>query len=1000
MSRYYQQFCCLLLFVLINSFISNGQFPGYYVRHFNSENGMQNTVKGLLADKNGFAWIATESGLVRFDGSSFKLYNHAENNQPVNRLVLIGQTSQGMVYVKAANQTYYYISPENQLHSISASNLFKNDSLFHSSIPIASKLYDACKSKYIEKKAPSWVIPDLKKINRAYSTSIGCNNGNYYYLNANNELIVVDTIFNTFYKPELTGVPPPGHGVTATTLPTSIFQRGNNVYIRWGKQIYDMQLSPDKKTAVLTPVLYIGNISNIMDILQIPHSNSFIIGTLADGIYVFQKQLFSTLLQKAQEENIYYAQAPWGTDGVLTNKGIITPNNFIPSPGTFDNISIAKLHDGSYYMSRRDVEATGIARLDSQLRIIDVIPSNGDLIRCYKELPDKSVWICADSCFLGTIEKNSIRWVTRPANLPNTFDVSVFLEAGKNKFWVAGNKGMAKVDLSTGEVSIVHELVNVNVRSLYEDARGTIWICTYGNGFYALYKNKLTAFPVDKNGYLLYIHTMMPDKSGYMWMPTNHGIFQVKQADLYAYLDAGGQAPYYYYYDNTAGFLSNELNGGCYPAGIILGNGKYSFPSLKGLVQFFPDSLHPLLPEAAIFIDNVMADTVGVKEVDGVYNIPSNNNYLRVQVSSPYFGNSYNQLLEYSLDNGENSWHAITGNTIELNGLKKGNHSIFLRKQGGRENNYFITRQIRLFVVPSFYETALFKMLMGASLAVLVYLLLKIRTGMLVRQQKKLRQEVAEKTKEQKALIEELEKVVEELERSQTDLQKTAQFKQTLAIILAHDLQSPLRFLSDAMQRLHQTIPHQHEETAELSHELKNSSAKLHHFVDDFVTWIKKVNIDIAVEVGPVNIYALLMELHAFFAELTKARQNEIVIQASPSVNIYADYQLLKIMLRNIIDNANKHTFQGTIQIRLCTTNNLTSIEIVDSGNGIQPETLQKIMRRNSDSQTNSFIDNEGIGFGYRFIIDFCRLTGIALLIKSKPNNGTSVMLSNFRLVN
>lgn len=960
---------------------------------------MQNTVKGLQVDKSGFVWIATESGLVRFDGSNFKVYNRSEENQPVNRLLLIGKTSYNTIYVKAADKNYYYISAQKELNSISPKDLFKNDTAFHFLMSTPTKLYDACKLKYMQKQAPAWVIPDLKKINRSYSTSVGCSNGNYYYLNEKNELIIVDTMFKEFYRPLLTGMQQPKHDTAITTLATSIFQRDNKVYLRWGQYIYDLRLNADRKSAVMNPTLYVGNISNIIDILPVPENNLFIIGTLADGIYVFQKQQFTPVLQTAQEENIYYAQAPWGTDGSLTNKGIVAPDYFIPTPGPFDNLSILKSYDGSYYMYRRAVEGTGIAQLDSQLRIIHFIPSKSVLVRCFKELPDKSIWLCADSLFLGKMEKDSIQWLQKPAMLPKTLNVSVFIAAGSNKFWVAGNKGMAKVDLSNNEVSIIHELDNVNVRNLYEDDLGTIWICTYGNGFYALYKNRLVAFPLDKNGYLSYTHIIKPDRSGYMWMTTNHGLFQVKQTDLYAYLNSKNNVPYYYYYDNTSGFLSNEFNGGCDPARIVLGNGKFSFPSLKGLVQFFPDSLRPLLPNAEIHVDNVIADTTVIKPAKEIYRIPSNSNYLQIQIASPYFGNSNNQRLQYNLDKQENGWHEISGNTIELNNLKKGGHSIIVRKQGGYGNNNFITREIRVYVVPAFYETTLFKTLIGILLLALMYLLFRIRTAMLVRQKKKLELEVEEKTKEQKALIDQLEKAVEELEQSQTSLQHNVQFKQTLALILAHDLQSPLRFLSDAMQRLHETSNYQHEETAELSYELKNSSVKIHRFVDDFVTWIRKVNIDTSIDLRPVNVYALLMELDAFFIELTRARQNEIVIQASTSVNIYTDYQLLKIMLRNVIDNANKHTFKGTIRINLYTVDNKASIEVIDTGEGIRADTLEKIMKRKDASPALSFVDNEGIGFGYRFIIDFCRLTSIDLLIKSKPKNGTSVMLSSFTLV-
>ncbi|HWV69608.1 two-component regulator propeller domain-containing protein, partial [Chitinophaga sp.] len=48
----------------------------YTVRHFTDEDGLpQNSVKGIVPDRNGFLWLATENGLTRFDGNYFLNFN-------------------------------------------------------------------------------------------------------------------------------------------------------------------------------------------------------------------------------------------------------------------------------------------------------------------------------------------------------------------------------------------------------------------------------------------------------------------------------------------------------------------------------------------------------------------------------------------------------------------------------------------------------------------------------------------------------------------------------------------------------------------------------------------------------------------------------------------------------------------------------------------------------------------------------------------------------------
>lgn len=49
--------------------------------HWDNSNGLlMNTVYRTVQDCTGFIWMATEEGLVRFEGKTFKIYN--QNNTP------------------------------------------------------------------------------------------------------------------------------------------------------------------------------------------------------------------------------------------------------------------------------------------------------------------------------------------------------------------------------------------------------------------------------------------------------------------------------------------------------------------------------------------------------------------------------------------------------------------------------------------------------------------------------------------------------------------------------------------------------------------------------------------------------------------------------------------------------------------------------------------------------------------------------------------------------
>jgi ligand-binding sensor domain-containing protein len=63
--------------------------PGLSYRVFTTDNGLpQNSVYALEQTKDGYLWIATRDGLVRFDGHRMTVFNHAEVPEILSNRIL------------------------------------------------------------------------------------------------------------------------------------------------------------------------------------------------------------------------------------------------------------------------------------------------------------------------------------------------------------------------------------------------------------------------------------------------------------------------------------------------------------------------------------------------------------------------------------------------------------------------------------------------------------------------------------------------------------------------------------------------------------------------------------------------------------------------------------------------------------------------------------------------------------------------------------------------
>src|SRR3954469_7059881 len=91
-----------ILLLLISSVHAYGQTSnGFTVKEFTTENGLpSNGIKGLQWDEStGFLWIATEAGIVRYNGIDFKTFTR-ENTSFITseRMSFISRNFRGKIY--------------------------------------------------------------------------------------------------------------------------------------------------------------------------------------------------------------------------------------------------------------------------------------------------------------------------------------------------------------------------------------------------------------------------------------------------------------------------------------------------------------------------------------------------------------------------------------------------------------------------------------------------------------------------------------------------------------------------------------------------------------------------------------------------------------------------------------------------------------------------------------------------------------------------------------
>ncbi|HSC40590.1 MAG TPA: hypothetical protein VLD19_22055, partial [Chitinophagaceae bacterium] len=505
------------------------------------------------------------------------------------------------------------------------------------------------------------------------------------------------------------------------------------------------------------------------------------IGTITSGLYVLKLQQFERLFFDNPRfmVNSQFAQVELPDGSILTRAGILHRNNQdnLLFPGTHDSDKVAMLQasDGTIWYSEND----SLKKTDTRLRVNNAVKYLGDLLTGILERGNREILYSTPHRLFRRNGSEDTLLLDNPA-LWQGGAIQTIRDMGRDMIWIGTSNGLFAYDLSRHLLSRLPLAGKVSVAVIHIAKDGSAWIGTYGQGFYKWYNHHFIRMPADTRKSLATVHCILEDKQGYFWIPTNKGLFRVTKKELDEYACGSPEQVYYYYVDKSLGFGTNEFNGRCTPCGIMTGNGRFSLPSLDGLVQFNPDSVHLSLPGNPVFIDLVTADDKRLPLKNKLL-VPGDSSRLIFDICSPYFGSKINQRLEYSISGVDEKWYPVSEDgRLILTELAKGDYTLTVRNQ--QRYAHYTYRTIQFTILPYWYETTWFRCLLAGLLAGTFLLFFRWRYNVQVKKAALLEQKVEERTGQ---------------------LSESNRVKELMISIILHDLRSPLRFLHILARRIY-----------------------------------------------------------------------------------------------------------------------------------------------------------------------------------------------------
>jgi signal transduction histidine kinase/ligand-binding sensor domain-containing protein len=237
-----------------------------------------------------------------------------------------------------------------------------------------------------------------------------------------------------------------------------------------------------------------------------------------------------------------------------------------------------------------------------------------------------------------------------------TNDIHVLMESRSGDIWAGGYGGIAI--LRHGQFTQWTKkdgLPSNNIWSLYQDADGVVWIGTYDGGLARFQDGKITRFDVANGLYSHGVYQILEDGHGYLWMSCSRGIYRVSKNELNEVASGKRHTITSIAFGKTDGLLDLVCNGGLQPAGIRSSDGKLWFPTQDGVATIDPGSVSADNQTPPVLIESVTLDHSPI-----MYNpsltVPPGKRSLQIDYTALSFKKPEQVRFQYKMEGLDTSW--------------------------------------------------------------------------------------------------------------------------------------------------------------------------------------------------------------------------------------------------------------------------------------------------------------------------------------------------------
>jgi signal transduction histidine kinase len=239
-------------------------------------------------------------------------------------------------------------------------------------------------------------------------------------------------------------------------------------------------------------------------------------------------------------------------------------------------------------------------------------------------------------------------------------------------------------------------------------------------------------------------------------------------------------------------------------------------------------------------------------------------------------------------------------------------------------------------------------------------------------------------------LAKQVEERTKDINKQKEELQRINSSKDKLLSIISHDLKGPLNSTKQMLGLLGSGHLSQ-EELKLLINNITQDVGVSVNLLDNLLNWAKSQMQGIKVATVKIDIYDMVKENFQLFNYNINTKNIQAVNHVPNDEIAYADYDMVKLVIRNLIANALKFTPEGgSISVATQRNGKFVQISVSDTGIGISEENQKNLFRVKETFTKIDQTKEAGTGLGLILSKEFIEKNGGSIWVESEKGKGST----------